>query len=265
MGQAHIEVELLAYTPNPQQLIEQAGRTCYDSLDKIVAGHVRYNTPDLFDKEITLCWESAEIKGMEIGKEYLEMNTFDGTRRWIPLEVAPPSYIAMIRMLRKNGHESVLEHASATFRISGVSRALSHQLVRHRVASYSQKSQRYVKEADFDYVIPPDINANIQARTAYIQLMVEIGRKYTELSCLGIKKEDARFVLPNACETEIVMSANFREWRHVLHERLSVKAQWEIRMMAALMWKGLSSIAPIVFEDYKESAYAVIKSMPYKE
>ena len=155
----------------------------------------------------------------------------------------------LIRHLIKLGHLSVLEHASATFRIKGISRACTHQLVRHRLASFTQESQRYVNEKNFEYIIPPDIqdSDNPEIEIYFNGAMEGLREIYRKLISLGIKKEDARFVLPNATISEIVMSANFREWLHIINLRVSKEAQWEIRELCILCWKELYKIAPTVF------------------
>ena len=162
-----------------------------------------------------------------------------------------------IKMLIGRGHESVLEHAVATFKITGVSRSLTHQLVRHRLASYSQRSQRYVsEEKGFRFVIPTSIwekgKENDKIAKAYQQVMEHAFAVYLLLLEEGILKEDARFVLPNACHTEIVMTANFREWRHILKLRTKKNAQWEIREMANIILDILMERAPSVFSDLRE-------------
>lgn len=157
----------------------------------------------------------------------------------------------MIRMLIKKGHYSVLEHASATFRIKGGSRSFTHQLVRHRLCSYSQQSQRYVNENCFSTVTPPSIVADESALTYFKIAMKNAQLAYAKLISLGIKKEDARFVLPNACTSEIVITANFRELRHIFDKRCDKAAQWEIRDIAMQMLGIMKNIAPTVFEDYK--------------
>jgi len=154
-----------------------------------------------------------------------------------------------IQMLIRRGHLSVLEHASATFRLRGVSRALTHQLVRHRLASYSQRSQRYVKEDGFGVVTPPSI-ADRPAAAARFGEFIHLARKtYDALRAEGVPPEDARFVLPNACQTEIVATANFREWRHILRLRGTREAQWEIRRLAVAILRELKRHAPAVFAD----------------
>lgn len=154
-----------------------------------------------------------------------------------------------VRMIRKSGHHSVLEHAYATFRISGISRACSHQLVRHRLCSFTQKSQRYVDERSFSYVIPPSIEKNPETKKIFVEFMEEARRVYAKLKELGVKNEDARFVLPNATQTEIVLTANFRELRHIISLRKSDSSQWEIREVAEKMLEILKQHAPCVFED----------------
>lgn len=191
------QVELLAITPNAERLIEEAGRTCYLSFDKM---------------------------------------TDDSSKRFI-------------RMVVKNGHHSVLEHASATFRIKGGSRTFTHQIVRHRVASFSQQSQRYVSEDDFQIVVPPSIKGNPEALAVFNALVEHSRTAYAKLKDLDIRKEDARFVLPNAVTSEIVITANFREWRHILEVRLEKGAQWEIRLICEEILKVLAAHAPTVFED----------------
>jgi len=154
-----------------------------------------------------------------------------------------------VRMIRRSGHHSVLEHAYATFRISGISRACSHQLVRHRLCSFTQKSQRYVDEKDFSYVIPPSVEENEEAKKLFEEFMESARNTYVRLKELGIKNEDARYVLPNATETEIVLTANFRELRHIISLRKDKFAQWEIRKLAHEMLRLLKEHAPSVFED----------------
>ncbi|MBI5375765.1 MAG: FAD-dependent thymidylate synthase [Candidatus Schekmanbacteria bacterium] len=154
-----------------------------------------------------------------------------------------------IRMLIKSGHHSVLEHAYATFRIRGGSRAFTHQLVRHRLCAFSQQSQRYVSEKQFDYVEPPSISSNPEAHRLFLDAMESAQSAYRELQKLGIKNEDARFVLPNAVKSEIVVSADFREWRHILELRLKPDAQWEIKDICREILRILKEKAPSVFED----------------
>jgi len=156
-----------------------------------------------------------------------------------------------VRMLIKRGHTSVLEHAYATFRISEISRALTHQLVRHRFCSITQQSQRYIDENSFHYIEPTSIESSSEAHALFIDLMERIRNAYIELKNLGIKKEDARFVLPNATESQLVLTANLREWRHIIELRGDLAAQWEIRKMVIKILKILKQNVPTVFEDFK--------------
>ena len=154
-----------------------------------------------------------------------------------------------IKMLIKSGHHSVFEHAYATFRIKGGSRAFTHQLVRHRLCAFSQQSQRYVSEKEFSFVIPPSIEKKPEAIELFNETMETLKKNYRKLQELGIKNEDARFVLPNAVKSEIVISANLREWRHILELRCAPDAQWEIRGICNEILKILKKEAPTVFED----------------
>lgn len=164
----------------------------------------------------------------------------------------------MIRALVKSGHEAMIEHASATFKLSNVSRVLTHELCRHRLLSFAMRSQRYVKETEPSYVTPDvlvdDNTANqklLLAKDVFDKAMQNAWDAYSLLLSYGLKPEDARFVLPNACTTEIVVSGNFREWRNVLKLRLSPRAQWEIRKAANIICDKLYEIAPSCFEDLK--------------
>lgn len=152
-----------------------------------------------------------------------------------------------------SGHDSVLEHVVFTFKISGISRACSHQLVRHRIASYSQQSQRYVglsSRDTFDYVVPDTISDNHEACDEYNKLMRAISEIYGRLvDCYGIPQEDARYVLPNACSTELVMTMNARELRHFFSLRCCNRAQWEIRELAQRMLKICKDVAPVIFHE----------------
>lgn len=146
------------------------------------------------------------------------------------------------------GHLSVLEHASFTFGIEGISRACSHQLVRHRIASYSQQSQRYVSQKErFAAVTPPSVAAQGDLHHRYQALLNEIHHFYCELLAAGIPAEDARFVLPNAAQTKLVMSMNARELLHFFNLRCCRRAQWEIRDMAKKMLHLARQAAPLLF------------------
>ena len=149
----------------------------------------------------------------------------------------------------KSGHESVIEHGVVSFIVSDVSRSESHQHVRHRIASFAQVSQRYVDEYGFNYVMPPSIKDNVKAEEIFIECMEHIQSAYDELTTLGIKKEDARFVLPNACTTKFAVTMNFRELRSFFKLRRDSHAQWEIREVANKMLEIVKPYAPNVFFD----------------
>jgi len=145
------------------------------------------------------------------------------------------------------GHFSTLEHANFTFAVEGVSRVLTHQLVRHRIASYSQQSQRYVKEHDFEFIVPPSVAANPLALTRFNALMEEIRNVYGELTEMGVHQEDARYCLSNATETKILVTMNARALLNFFELRCCSRAQWEIRKMAELMLKEVRTISPLLF------------------
>lgn len=137
----------------------------------------------------------------------------------------------------KSGHTSVTEFCDFTFHIEGISRALSHQLVRHRLASYAQRSQRYCSEGSFSFITPNSIESNVSAHLKYMDLIEKINDTYELLQELGIPNEDARMVLPNACETQIEVKMNLRTLMNFMNERLCSCAQWEIRNLAWEMRK----------------------------
>jgi len=205
-----MEVELMAVTPDPERVCALAMRSCKNK---------------------------DPAHKLEIDDEIIER---------------------MIRTAKKVKHFSVLEHANFTFSIGGVSRALTHQLVRHRVASFSQQSQRYVKLDEPTFVTPPSIrDLPKQQGLAWIEvvpvefyggIMKDAWDNYNRLINIGVKPEDARFVLPNACTTNIVVTMNARELLHFFHLRCSKKAQWEIREMADRMLELCREVAPIIFE-----------------
>ena len=182
-----VNVQLISYTPNPVDVIEEAASTCYDS---------------------------------------------------------SPTGGRIMNHCYKSGHHSVLEFADFTFKISGVSRALTHQLVRHRLASYAQRSQRYCKETGFEFVVPPSIAKNPEASVIYQKTMGNITEAYAKLIELQIPGEDARMVLPNACCSEICVKMNLRTLINFCNERLCTCAQWEIRNMAKQMVTEVLKVAP---------------------
>ncbi len=156
--------------------------------------------------------------------------------------------VRLINLALNLGHFSVFEHISFTFAIEGISRACSHQLVRHRFFSFTQQSQRYVKEFDFPYIVPETIKNNKEAYKEFNRVIWEIGRVYKELVNV-VPFEDARFVLPNATETKIVATANARELMHFFKLRLDEAAQWEIRNLAKKMFELVNKVAPVIFSE----------------
>lgn len=208
---AALQVTLLQYTPSPERAVASAGRLCYAPIG------------------------AAELK--------TAMSDEDVAR--------------LVRGLVRSGHHSALEHASFTFAVEGISRACSHQLVRHRVASYSQQSQRYVRfTSEEAFVIPPKIAASAEAREVFVKAMENAREAYERLVELGSAEgrtnesvcEDARFVLPNAAETKIVVTMNSRELRHFFSLRCCRRAQWEINRLAWTMRGLVMSVAPLLFE-----------------
>ena len=181
-------------------------------------------TPDsqrLIETAGRLCWNTQDKTGTAPGR----------IQRWIGI-----------------GHESMIEHACATFYIRA-SRVLTHELVRHRLASYSQRSQRYVKEIEPSYIEPPDIKSEEAAHEQFEGLMKTCWQAYRELLAKGIKAEVARYVLPNACETQIICTWNFREIRHIIKLRTSKRALPEMRAVAGEIRRIVKEVAPQVFED----------------
>jgi len=208
--EATVKVILLSHTPNPEATIAMAAKLCYSPSD------------------------------IESLKE----------------KTAAKDQKSFVDKLMKMGHMSPIEHASFTFAVEGISRACSHQLVRHRLASYSQQSQRYVsEEAGFDYVIPQTIRGDAELEKYFIEFMAKAQKAYNQivkkLNKKGVSGEaanqDARFVLPNAAETKIMITMNARELLHFFRQRCCNRAQWEIRAMAIDMLKLVKSIAPTVF------------------
>ena len=177
-----------------------------------------------------------------------------------------------LNMLMNLGHESPIEHVSFTFGIEGVSRSLLAQITRHRLASYSVKSQRYVKEGMFEYIIPPEIEAIPEAKKVFLETMEQEQAAYDKLTEILFQKhfkalreqgmdekqaktkaekaaiEDARFVLPNACETKMVVTMNARSLMNFFRHRCCSRAQWEIRALANEMLKLVQEVAPTLFK-----------------
>jgi thymidylate synthase (FAD) len=169
-----------------------------------------------------------------------------------------------LNRLMSYGHMSPIEHVSFTFAVEGVSRSLTHQLVRHRIASYSQQSQRYVKLDQFEYIIPPEIDKDERARQIFIKTMEDDQKAYDDIVSIlkekyiknGLKEmaaekkaiEDARYVFPNACETKIVLTMNARSLMNFFEHRCCNRAQWEIHALADKMLELVKEVAPILFK-----------------
>lgn len=155
----------------------------------------------------------------------------------------------MLIQAKEMKHWGVFEHATFTVSVSGVSRSLTHQLVRHRIASYLQQSQRAVEIGmdDIWFVVPPSIEGE-EVGDHYAELMADIAKLYEEMVKIGVPKEDARFVLPNATKTHIAITMNARSWLHFLYLRLDKHAQWEIREMAKKILYEFMKISPLIFE-----------------
>jgi thymidylate synthase (FAD) len=210
MPEAKLKVILLRHTPNPEETVAMAAKLCYSP------------------SNITSLKDKIEAK---------DQKSFVGK---------------LIQM----GHMTPIEHPTFTFAIEGISRACSHQLVRHRLASYSQQSQRYVsEEAGFDYVIPPLIKEDKELKRAFVAFMKDAQHAYNimvkALNEKGLKGEsanqDARFLLPNAAETKIMVTMNARELLHFFKQRCCNRAQWEIRRMSEEMLILVKKIAPVLF------------------
>lgn len=204
---------------------------------------------------------AAKLCYSQVGVEGIEKNLTD------------ENIDKFLNMLVNMGHESPLEHASFTFAVEGISRSCSHQIVRHRIASFSQQSQRYVKLDQFEYIIPPEINEIDEARQLFIETMEKDQEAYNKLVDILFKKhynnlikkgknekeakrqaekkaiEDARYVFPNACETKMVFTMNTRSLYNFFDHRCCERAQWEIREMAIEMIKQVKEVAPILFKN----------------
>jgi thymidylate synthase (FAD) len=209
--EAMLKVLLLKHTADPEEIVAMAAKLCYSPSD------------------------------IESLKE----------------KIAAKDQKKFVEKLMEMGHMSPIEHASFVFAVEGISRACSHQLVRHRLASFSQQSQRYVsEEAGFDYIVPPAVENDAELKRYFEEAMDVAQKTYNhivkKLNAKGLKGEaanqDARFVLPNACETKIIITMNARELIHFFNQRCCNRAQWEIRAMAIEMLKLVRPIAPTIFK-----------------
>lgn len=163
-------------------------------------------------------------------------------------KITDNSYIEFIRMIKRLGHYSILEHASASFLITGVTRATTHQWVRHRIASYTEKSLRYVEQGDYTCSLPETIASNPTAKAFYESALDACSNAYRAMRILDIPKEDARGVLNHNGLTEITVTMNFRAWYEFFGKRLDKAAQWEIREITEMIHAHLLLEAPVVFE-----------------
>lgn len=212
MKESLLKVSILEHTPNPEKVVALSARLCYSPI------------------------------GIDELKETLSQEEKE----------------RLINLLRESGHLSPFEHATFTFAVEGISRACSHQLVRHRLASYSQQSQRYVSEEDgFEYIIPPLLKKDKELKKIFLEAIEKSHEYYCKLikklEKEGIKgesaRQDARFVLPNAAETKIIITMNARELLHFFKVRCCNRAQWEIRELAIHMLKLVKQISPLLFID----------------
>lgn len=165
-------------------------------------------------------------------------------------KIAKSDVDAFIAKLADMNHYTPFEHASFTFGIDGVSRVTTHELVRHRLASYSQQSQRYIAEGtSFTYITPPAIEKDQALKARYEAFMEEAASLYRHFVDSGVKQEDARYVLPNAKEAKIIVTMNARELMHFFNLRMCTRAQWEIRSMAKRMCELAKAAAPSLFKN----------------
>lgn len=215
MPEVHLYVDLLSHTLHPESIVATGARICYSG---------------------------ATVENLQSKVEKNDQSEF-------------------LHRLRKQHHFSPIEHASFTFGVQGVSRALLAQITRHRLASFSVQSQRYVSQEGhdgFNYIVPPSIRRlGVEAVKQYHEQMQQINTLYLQWNAqLGAEgKEDARFVLPNACETRFVMTMNARELLHFLELRACERAQWEIRALAWAVWGHLLRISPAIFADAGPSCH----------
>jgi thymidylate synthase (FAD) len=146
----------------------------------------------------------------------------------------------------------VIEHAVFMFELEGISRVCSHQLVRHRIASYDQESQRFSAVEKEDFIVPPSIRNNPEALKLYEELLKSSVEVFKKIKDLGVPKEDSRFVLPQSIGTKLVITANARALMHFFWQRTALQAQWEIRELAEMMLKECKKVAPTIFKDVIE-------------
>ncbi len=203
------------------------------------------NAEKLIASAAKLCYSSSGIEDLQNNLDKEKVDKF-------------------LNMLMSYGHESPIEHVSFTFGIEGVSRSLTHQLVRHRIGSYSQQSQRYVRLDQFEYVIPPSVEKDEEAKKIYIEAMKNCQKSYDDIASILKEKyinnglrdidaekkaiEDARYVFPNACTSKIIVTMNARSLMNFFRHRCCNRAQWEIRELAEIMLFEVKDVAPTLFK-----------------
>ena len=168
----------------------------------------------------------------------------------------PKNPMALVKHLYLNGHHSVFEHIYFTFKIEGISRACSHQLVRHRHCSFTQRSQRYCSEDGFEYVTPPTVSENV----LYDNVMHTIEEWYESYQRYGVPNEDARYILPNACATSLYLSCNLRELMHIANERMCSRAEWERRDLVKQMCSLVDEDLKFMLVPKCKSGYLICNS-----
>lgn len=226
------KVTLLSHTPDPEIVCAVAAKICHEPDD--------YQT--------------------ETGK-FLDMAGMVG---W--LKAKPEHVTKVLKLIKDRGEFSVVEHAVWTFYIEEVSRALSHQLVRHRIASYSQQSQRFVSMDRPTFVMPIECRGKPEQERAFTAAMERAWEEYARLEKSGLVRGDARFVLPNACTTKIIVTMNTRSLYNFFNLRIDVHSQWEIRQLASEMLRVVKGVAPLLFDFYDNcpNCGAVTKVMDFK-
>jgi thymidylate synthase (FAD) len=199
------------------------------------------------------------------GESHLELIELAGRTAYQSREkITNDSAVKFVGVLRKLGHESVIEHSALTVEFNNLSRGFTHELVRHRLAAYTQESTRYVDESDFLVVIPPDKDAAEKLVTLKLEDNREIKvsfqdwinlneQMYRGLRKVGWVAQDARQILPIGIKAQIVITANFRQWRHIFKLRCSPDAHWEIRQTMVNLLNELQKKVPVIFDDFKIS------------
>ena len=232
-----MKVTLLKYTPKPEILCALAAKSCHT---KAFPKVTKKESAELLKKIV----DPASMYIFDENQSSL-LDFVEEERRE---KISEKSGEEIIRFVSAAGHHSVLEHSSFTFVIEGISRACSHQIVRHRIASFTQQSQRYVNLKTFDYIIPPKIANNVEAVKEYNRTIKRVEKSYKSLLKLGVPKEDIRYILPNATSTNLMMTMNARSLLHFFSLRCCMRAQWEVREVANRMLKQVKKVAPTIFE-----------------